>query len=187
MPWSQQSQGLCELCNEILNRSFSAGEVSHSSVPIHISRVTGTTARPDLDFIRQSALAGCQLCSEMLRVHFTKVCNSYDGTTRESDAEEALQAVSLKFPRISINVVFEEGNEETLFPHCLLIYTHTITEDEEDKGEIENETDPVGLNSRDASAGSSFGRFQDKEPELDTEAFLQTLFEILRSDCKLSC
>src|SRR6266498_4615850 len=102
MPQSQQSQGLCELCTEILNRGFSASEVSVSSVPIHISRVTSTTARPDLDYIRQSALAGCQLCSEMLRAHSTKVCNSYDGTTRESDAEEAFQVVSLKFPRISV-------------------------------------------------------------------------------------
>ncbi|KAH6677324.1 heterokaryon incompatibility protein-domain-containing protein [Halenospora varia] len=181
MPQSQQSQSLCELCTTILDRRFSAGEVSDSSLPVHISHVTGTTARPDLDFIRQSALAGCRLCSEMLRVHSTKVCNGYDGTTRESDAEEALEAVSSKFPRISINAVFEEGDEETRFPHYLLIYTHTIVEDE-DEGETEDESDSLGLKSRDAITASGFGRFQDKEPELDTDTFLQTLFEILRSE-----
>jgi hypothetical protein len=185
MAQSQQPQSLCELCTTILSRSFSAGEVNDSSLPLHISHVTGTTTRPDLDFIRQSALAGCRLCSEMLRVHFTKVCNGYDGTTRESDAEEALEDVSLKFPRISINAVFEEGDEETRFPHYLLIYTHTIFEDEADKGDIENESDSPGSNSRDAIARSGFGPFQDKGPELDTDAFLQTLFDILRSECKL--
>ena len=40
------------------------------------------------------------------------MCDGYHGTTKESDAEEALEAVSLKFPRISIDIVAQGGDDE---------------------------------------------------------------------------
>jgi hypothetical protein len=58
MPQFQQPQGLCELCTENLNRSFSAGEVRDSRVPIYISRVTDTTVRSDLEVISSVSIGG---------------------------------------------------------------------------------------------------------------------------------
>lgn len=179
MPQIHRPQSLCELCSDILNRCFSAGKGHDESLPVHISDVTGTSARPDLVFIRQSALAGCGLCSEMLRTHFTKICNAFRITTRDTEAEEVFEAVSMKFPRISIDVVFEDGDEDVRFPHYLLAYTHAVAEDD-----TQNENDPSESNSLKAIVGSRFGRLIEEEPE-DTDVFLQTLFEIIRSDCKL--
>lgn len=87
------------LCVDVLKRGFNAND---TSLPLHIHTITGSTTRPDLDIIRQSAKDGCPVCAEMVLVHWTKVCNGYDGTTREEDAEEGLEAVATKFPRISV-------------------------------------------------------------------------------------
>jgi hypothetical protein len=115
----------------------------------------------------------------MLRTHFTKICNAFRITTRDTEAEEVFEAVSMKFPRISIDVVFEDGDEDVRFPHYLLAYTHAVAEDD-----TQNENDPSESNSLKAIVGSRFGRLIEEEPE-DTDVFLQTLFEIIRSDCKL--
>jgi hypothetical protein len=134
----------------------------------------------------------------MLRVHMTKVCNGFHGTTSESDAEEALEAVSLKFPKIEVDVVFQEGRGDGLVSHYLMVYTHTIVEDEESESEAShgeigsNKSVTKSLNGNNALPSPTavavtsprFGQFQDREAELDTDAFLQTMFQIIRSDCE---
>jgi hypothetical protein len=120
----------------------------------------------------------------MLRVHWTKVCNGFDGTTREEDAEEALDAVAMKFPRISVNVVFQDEEEP---PSYLLVYTHALVEDEESENGPRTGDIVVGTNtSEDADSLAvgrfGFGRFGDKEAELDTEAYLQTMFTLVKTD-----
>lgn len=123
----------------------------------------------------------------------TKVCNGFHGTTTESDAEEALEAVSLKFPRIEVDVVFQEAREEGSVDHYLMVYTHTIAEDEESDGEngsnksvaeIVNGNNALPSPPAVAVTSPRFGQFQDREAELDTDAFLQTMFVIIRSDCE---
>jgi hypothetical protein len=182
MSQSQHLQNICELCTDILSRSFLAGGGHDSNFPVHISQVADATARPDLDFIRKSATMGCRLCREMLRVHMTKICNGFHGTTSERDAEEALEAVSLKFPKIEVDVVFQEGSRDGLVSHYLMVYTHAIVEDEESENEAShgeigsNESvtkivnDNNALSSPTAVAVTSprFGQFQDCEAELDT-------------------
>lgn len=181
MPQSRQCQKLCDLCTSILTKAFAATPAHNDSLPLHISEVSGTIASPDLDFIRQSALTGCRLCSEMLRVHSTKICTSFDATTRESVAEDAINAVSSKFSRISIDMVSYERNEYMSFPYYLLIYTHTFVEDDENNGNDDND-DPV--ESKNQGAIEKIKILQGEKPEVDTDAFLQTLFDIMRSDCK---
>lgn len=169
---SQITRKLCAICTEVLSRGF---RPSDDSLPFHLSTVSDNIARPNLDIVHQAAKDGCPICAEMIRVHWTKICNSFDGTTKEEDAEEALEAVALKFPRISMNMVFQDEDEEGPASY-LLVFTHELNENEEnDEGE------------GGATAGLGrfgFGTFGGTSAELDTEAYLQTMIKLIKTDCK---
>jgi len=177
IPRSEKPETMCKLCTSILSQAFSREpseeEGSDLDISINVSHVTGSPGRPDLDFIRQSAASGCVLCSEMLRIHHTKICNGYDGTTLEADAAAALQAVALKYPRIKVTVVYQD-KDTALVPHYLMVYTHEYDEGfVVDAGTIGHDEDVQKWN---------FGKFQDKEPELDFDTSLYTMLELIKSD-----
>ena len=182
---------LCNFCATLLTRGISALERRHCSFPINIAEITGDTARPDLDFIRKSSLTGCRLCSQMLHIHWTRICNGYDGTTKESDAEEALEAVSLKFPRISIDMVAQDGDDEWR-PHWLLVYKHSVLDDEPEEllNVYDNEAGPAIDDTAELSGTSdvtksAFGHLGNAV--LDTDAVLHTMLEVMKSCKKALC
>lgn len=184
MSESKGPKVLCALCTTILSEAISIQEGDGDSQPfdtIHISHVSGTSSSPDLNFIELSASAGCRLCSEVVRVHSTKICNGFGGTTRESDAPDALDAVSRKFPRIKIDARFEPGDGENRYTHYTLIYTHTIEEDEECESGVEDGTDPPQSLVSEAAEKTLFSGLEEEEAMLDTDASLQTIFVVMES------
>lgn len=171
------SQAICKLCTEILVSGF---DPSNDSLPIQLHTTYGNVLRPDMDIIQKNSEAGCRLCSELLYVFRTKVLNGYEGITQEEDFEKAVEIVVLKYPRLSVDMVFDDEQE----PPCYtLVYNFGYAEaGNQDDGEGEIEATDVDELVPDL--GSAGGALRIEDPEFDSEAFLQVIFSIMETTCK---
>lgn len=172
---------LCELCTDVLTRGFNPDD---DTLPIQLHTRSGNALRPDLDIIRKHSREGCRLCSELLHIFRTKVLNGYVGISRVEDAEEAVEIVAHKYPRISVDMVFDDEQE----PFCYtLVYNFRYSDDGDDRSDSEVDLDAMNTVESDPTEDSKSPRMTNfGDAELDTEALLQVVFFFIGATCEYS-
>ena len=170
---------LCELCTDVLTRGFDPDD---ESLPIQLHTLSGNMFRPDLDIIWKHSKEGCRLCSELLHVFRTKVLNGYVGISREEDVAEAIEIVAHKYPRISVDMVFDDEQEPFYYT---LVYNFRYDDGGDGQDDVEAVVEVTDMVESYPTEDSISPRVADiGDAELDTEALLQVVFSFLGANCK---